>query len=139
MASSTLTKRWILTKLHLPSLRKRLTYPRRVKLSNIPYGWSPLAAQRGECLTQSKIRPAKFPNVQNLTLFFPSNHGEDTTRISFIGFKGEYSPLTVRLSAQLLRNISLTDFSCFLQRDPVITVYEAQVCTAEAFNRDDMY
>ncbi|GAA5860040.1 hypothetical protein JCM1840_001853 [Sporobolomyces johnsonii] len=56
------------------------------------------------------VRPAKFPSVQSLTLFFPSNHGEDTTRISFIGFKGEYSPLT---------------------RDPIITVYEAQANPAD--------
>ncbi|GAA5958206.1 hypothetical protein JCM21900_000142, partial [Sporobolomyces salmonicolor] len=56
------------------------------------------------------VRPAKFPSVQSLTLFFPSNHGEDTTRISFVGFKGEYSPLT---------------------RDPIITVYEAQANPAD--------
>ncbi|KAK4703775.1 hypothetical protein P7C70_g2436, partial [Phenoliferia sp. Uapishka_3] len=51
------------------------------------------------------LRPSKFPSTQYLTLFFPSNNGEDTTRISFIGFKvstcpssasmkGTYSPLT---------------------------------------------
>lgn len=51
-------------------------------------------------------RPAKFPAIHHLTLFFPSNQGEDTTRVSFVGFKGEYSPLT---------------------RDPIITVYETQV------------
>ncbi|GAA5923187.1 hypothetical protein JCM1841_005921 [Sporobolomyces salmonicolor] len=56
------------------------------------------------------VRPAKFPSVQSLTIFFPSNHGEDTTRISFLGFKGEYSPLT---------------------RDPIITVYEAQANPAD--------
>ncbi|GAA5970920.1 hypothetical protein JCM11641_004509 [Rhodosporidiobolus odoratus] len=56
------------------------------------------------------VRPAKFPTVTSLTLFFPSNHGEDTTRISFLGFKGEYSPLT---------------------RDPIITVYEAQANPAD--------
>ncbi|KAI5480900.1 hypothetical protein MNV49_006709 [Pseudohyphozyma bogoriensis] len=56
------------------------------------------------------LRPAKFPAVQHLTLFFPSNNGEDTSRISFVGFKGEYSPLT---------------------RDPIITVYEAQANPAD--------
>ena len=49
-------------------------------------------------------RPAKFPSVQSLTLYFPANHGEDTTRIAFLGFKGEYTPLT---------------------RNAVITTYEA--------------
>ncbi|GAA5907810.1 hypothetical protein JCM5296_005792 [Sporobolomyces johnsonii] len=61
-------------------------------------------------VTREVVEPAKFPSVQSLTLFFPSNHGEDTTRISFIGFKGEYSPLT---------------------RDPIITVYEAQANPAD--------
>ncbi|GAA5844371.1 hypothetical protein JCM3766R1_006371 [Sporobolomyces carnicolor] len=56
------------------------------------------------------VRPAKFPSVTSLTLFFPSNHGEGTTRISFVGFRGEYSPLT---------------------RDPIITVYEAQANPAD--------
>ncbi|KAL8292539.1 hypothetical protein RQP46_001151 [Phenoliferia psychrophenolica] len=56
------------------------------------------------------LRPSKFPAVQNLTLFFPENHGEDSTRISFVGFKGEYSPLT---------------------RDPVITVYETKANPAD--------
>ncbi|GJN89180.1 hypothetical protein Rhopal_002154-T1 [Rhodotorula paludigena] len=56
------------------------------------------------------VRPAKFPSVRSLTLFFPSNHGEDTTRVSFVGFKGEFSALT---------------------RDPIITVYEAQANPAD--------
>ncbi|GAA6063140.1 hypothetical protein JCM10212_001188 [Sporobolomyces blumeae] len=56
------------------------------------------------------VRPAKFPSVTSLTLFFPSNHGEDTTRISFVGFRGEYTPL---------------------KRDPIITVYEAQANPAD--------
>ncbi|GAA5882038.1 hypothetical protein JCM3774_005118 [Rhodotorula dairenensis] len=56
------------------------------------------------------VRPAKFPSVRSLTLFFPSNHGEDTTRISYIGFKGEFSNFT---------------------RDPIITVYEAQANPAD--------
>ncbi|GAA5958996.1 hypothetical protein JCM8115_000718 [Rhodotorula mucilaginosa] len=56
------------------------------------------------------VRPAKFPSVQSLTLFFPSNHGEDTTRISYVGFKGEFSNFT---------------------RDPIITVYEAQANPAD--------
>ncbi|BGP31821.1 hypothetical protein JCM10296v2_003596 [Rhodotorula toruloides] len=56
------------------------------------------------------VRPAKFPSVRSLTLFFPSNHGEDTTRVFFVGFKGEYSAFT---------------------RDPIITVYEAQANPAD--------
>ncbi|KAK4046207.1 hypothetical protein OIV83_006239 [Microbotryomycetes sp. JL201] len=56
------------------------------------------------------VRPAKFPSIHSLTLFFPSNHGEDTSRISFVGFKGEHTPFT---------------------RDPIITVYEASANPAD--------
>ncbi|CAD6893125.1 unnamed protein product [Tilletia controversa] len=37
------------------------------------------------------LRPAKFSNVHTLTLFVPRSLGEETTRIYFLGFKGEWS------------------------------------------------
>ncbi|KAE8215153.1 hypothetical protein CF327_g1542 [Tilletia walkeri] len=37
------------------------------------------------------LRPAKFSNVRSLTLFVPRSMGEETTRIYFLGFKGEWS------------------------------------------------
>ncbi|GAA93698.1 uncharacterized protein L969DRAFT_53569 [Mixia osmundae IAM 14324] len=40
------------------------------------------------------VRPAKYHSVQSLTLFFPSNHGDETTRIYFVGFRGEYTQLS---------------------------------------------
>jgi hypothetical protein len=46
---------------------------------------------------------SKFTNVRNLTLFFPGNFGSDSTRLSYIGFKGEYTAIN---------------------KDPIITVYE---------------
>ncbi|KAF9977840.1 hypothetical protein BGZ73_004753 [Actinomortierella ambigua] len=52
----------------------------------------------------------KFTSLRNLTLFFEENHGGDTTRISFIGLKGEYSEF---------------------KQDPVITVYELQANPAD--------
>ncbi|KAL2913984.1 hypothetical protein HK105_206422 [Polyrhizophydium stewartii] len=48
-------------------------------------------------------RMARFSNVRNLTLFFPSNFGDDVTQILYIGLKGEWTALN---------------------RDPIITVYE---------------
>lgn len=33
----------------------------------------------------------KFSSVTHLSLYFPSNFGEDTTKISYIGFRGEYT------------------------------------------------
>jgi hypothetical protein len=43
-----------------------------------------------------QVRVSKFANVQNLSLFFPSNFGSESTRIYFVGFKGEFTE--VRLS-----------------------------------------
>lgn len=42
------------------------------------------------------VQRAKFGRVQNITLFFADNHGdgeEDMTRISYLGFKGEWMKL----------------------------------------------
>lgn len=36
-------------------------------------------------------RVAKFTSIRSLTLFFSHNFGGDTTKISFIGLKGEFS------------------------------------------------
>lgn len=36
-------------------------------------------------------RVAKFSSIRSLTLFFSENFGGDTTKISFIGLKGEFS------------------------------------------------
>lgn len=55
-------------------------------------------------------RPAKFSSLKSLTLFFPSNRGADTSRIYFLGLKGEFSAFT---------------------REPVVTVYEAQANPAD--------
>lgn len=37
------------------------------------------------------LKQSKFNNCQSITLFFPSNFGAENTRISYIGFKGDYS------------------------------------------------
>lgn len=42
------------------------------------------------------VKRALFGKVQNMTLFFEDNHGdgdEDVTRISYLGFKGEWMKL----------------------------------------------
>ncbi|KAH8926114.1 DUF1000-domain-containing protein [Atractiella rhizophila] len=56
------------------------------------------------------LRVAKFPVVKNLSLFFPSNHGEDSTRVYYIGFKGEFSEF---------------------KEQPMITVYELKANPAD--------
>ncbi|KAJ3308988.1 hypothetical protein HDU76_003754 [Blyttiomyces sp. JEL0837] len=48
-------------------------------------------------------RISKFSNVRNLTLYFPSNGGGDTTKIFYVGLKGEWTEV---------------------KKDPIITLYE---------------
>mmetsp|Transcript_554 Transcript_554/g.1414 ORF Transcript_554/g.1414 Transcript_554/m.1414 type:complete len:224 (-) Transcript_554:299-970(-) len=35
------------------------------------------------------VKAAKFSNITSLTIFIPENHGADSTRVTFIGLKGE--------------------------------------------------
>lgn len=39
------------------------------------------------------VKRALFGKVQRLVLFFPDNFGDDVTRISYLGFKGEWTQL----------------------------------------------
>ncbi|KAH8811782.1 PITH domain-containing protein [Xylogone sp. PMI_703] len=39
------------------------------------------------------VKRAAFGKVQSLTLFFEDNYGDDATRISYIGFKGDWMQL----------------------------------------------
>ncbi|KAJ3288414.1 hypothetical protein HDU79_004846 [Rhizoclosmatium sp. JEL0117] len=56
-------------------------------------------------------RLTKFGNVRNLTLFFPGNvSNDDVTRITYIGLKGEWTPVN---------------------KDPIITIYEAAANPAD--------
>lgn len=83
---------------------RRCPYPRPAKSSSSPSGPSPLLCRSFPTADGDSSRPSKFASVKSLTLFFPANAGADTSRIYFLGFKGDFSP----------RN-----------KDPVITVYEA--------------
>lgn len=40
-----------------------------------------------------QVKRALFGKVQSLTLFVVDNYGEDTTRISYLGFKGDWMQL----------------------------------------------
>lgn len=99
-----------LMRLHLSRSLKPLTLPRLAVLSNMLSGRSFALAMRenGGLTAPAACRPSKFPNISRLTLFFPSNHGEDTSRISFVGFKGEYSPMTVSRSRSKIHYASFT-------------------------------
>ena len=39
------------------------------------------------------VKRALFGKVQNLTLFVVDNYGEDVTRMSYLGFKGDWMQL----------------------------------------------
>ncbi|KAF9379437.1 PITH domain-containing protein 1 [Podila verticillata] len=61
-------------------------------------------------VAEYSTRVAKFTSIRSLTLFFSDNFGGDTTKINFIGLKGEFSEF---------------------KRDPIITVYELQANPAD--------
>ncbi|KAI9004040.1 galactose-binding domain-like protein [Gaertneriomyces semiglobifer] len=63
-------------------------------------------------------RIAKFSNVKSLALYIPANFGAETTRITYIGLKGEWTKLT---------------------RDPVITIYEAAANPADHKTKADEF
>ncbi|ANB12676.1 hypothetical protein AWJ20_940 [Sugiyamaella lignohabitans] len=57
-----------------------------------------------EGIAEYAVNRAHFSNLTSLTLFIEDNHGEDTTKILYIGLRGEWSKMS---------------------RAPVVTMYEA--------------
>ena len=55
-------------------------------------------------------RPAKFPSVTSITLYFPASQGADTTRIYYVGFLGVWSE--VRHSAELVYALASPELCC---------------------------
>ena len=39
------------------------------------------------------VKRTSFGNVYNLSMFVEDNHGDDVSRISYVGFKGEFTQL----------------------------------------------
>lgn len=64
-----------------------------------------LELSRTSAVQEIPVRRALFGRVQRLTLFFPDNFGvdgdEETTRVSYLGFKGEWMQLG-RAPAQII-------------------------------------
>ncbi|KAF9354969.1 hypothetical protein BGX34_010718 [Mortierella sp. NVP85] len=71
--------------------------------------WELVEDSHGQ-IAEYHTRVAKFASIRSLALYFSDNFGGDTTRISFIGLKGEFSEL---------------------KRDPIITIYELQANPAD--------
>ncbi|KAF9067231.1 DUF1000-domain-containing protein [Rhodocollybia butyracea] len=65
---------------------------------------------QGREVGEYALKPAKFPNVSSLTLFFPASQGAETVRIYYIGLLGTWSER---------------------KTNPVITVYETQANLAD--------
>jgi hypothetical protein len=64
-----------------------------------------------DTLPEYPTKITKFSTLRNLTLFFPANFaGSDVTKITYIGLKGEWMALN---------------------KDPIITIYEAAANPAD--------
>jgi len=48
--------------------------------------------QTGE-VVEYNTRISKMTNVRNVSLYFPMNFGNDTTRLTYIGLKGEWTEI----------------------------------------------
>ena len=46
----------------------------------------------GEC-PDYPTKITKFSQLRNLTLFFPDNFGREETKITYIGLRGEWTPV----------------------------------------------
>ncbi|TFY83034.1 hypothetical protein EWM64_g979 [Hericium alpestre] len=65
---------------------------------------------QGREVGEYALKPAKFPNVSSISLFFPASQGAPTTRVYYVGFVGSWSER---------------------KKEPIITVYEAQANLAD--------
>ncbi|KAA8905392.1 hypothetical protein TRICI_005310 [Trichomonascus ciferrii] len=63
-----------------------------------------VAAGGDEGIAEYALNRAHFSNIQNLSIFVEDNHGAETTKILYIGLRGEWSKLS---------------------KVPVVTLYEA--------------
>lgn len=57
-----------------------------------------------EGIVEYAVNRAKFSNITSLTMYISENYGEDTTKILYIGLRGEWTKMS---------------------KNPVITMYEA--------------
>ncbi|MGC4421302.1 PITH domain-containing protein, partial [Streptococcus suis] len=48
------------------------------------------------------LRPAKFSRVRDVTLYIPASQGAETSRIYFVGFKGEWDRVNREAPAGLI-------------------------------------
>ena len=44
------------------------------------------------------IRVSKFNNVTSLLLYFPTNYGAETTKVYYVGLRGEFTKASSKLS-----------------------------------------
>ncbi len=58
--------------------------------------WELIRLEREE-MPEYPTKLTKFFNVRSLTLYFPENFGAETTRITYVGLKGEYTMVSLHL------------------------------------------
>ncbi|VDP55026.1 unnamed protein product, partial [Schistosoma mattheei] len=91
----------------------------------------------GEVIYPLKI--SRFSNVQTLSLHFSANYGGDTTRIHYIGLRGDYTPAPRREAVitnyEVTPNVSdLKDNILQTQKDEVLRLYHRQEYFRKAYN-----
>jgi hypothetical protein len=73
---------------------------------------------------------AKFTNVSSLTMYIPTNFGADSTRIYYIGMKGEYTVVRIVTHASPARHHKTDSYNLSRElipqarREPIIANYE---------------
>jgi len=65
---------------------------------------------QGREIGQYDVKPAKFPSVSSVTLFFPASQGAETVQLYYVGFLGTWTER---------------------KNDPVIAVYESHAMLAD--------
>ncbi|RWS17685.1 PITH domain-containing protein-like protein, partial [Dinothrombium tinctorium] len=53
------------------------------------------------------IKTVKFSSVTNLSIYFPNNFGSDSTKVYYIGLKGEFTPVGLLINKNLFSNNKL--------------------------------
>lgn len=72
------------------------------KLHLQPQPFVPCLMCAGSAISLFSSRIARFSNVHDLSMYFPKNFGAETTKIFYIGLKGEWTEVRAKTSRTAL-------------------------------------